>query len=189
MLHEHNIILNLDLKVINLVSLVEDLTMSVLNFAKDKKIKVIFDTEEEEIPVLADIDFIERIVLNILSNAIKYNRENGNIFVNIKCKDENLIIDVTDTGVGIPEEKLSKLFNRFERFDNNNLAHEEGTGLGLSIVKQMVDALKGDIKAISKIDQGTTISIIFDKYNIKEKQTIYTYDDTSRRVAMELSDI
>ena len=182
-------IISLDLKVINVVSLVEDLTMSVLNFAKNKNLKVIFDTEEEEIYILADIDFIERIVLNILSNAIKYNRENGNIFVNIKGKGEKVIIDVIDTGIGIPEEKLDKLFNRFERFDNNNLAHEEGTGLGLNIVKQMIDALKGDIKAISKMDKGTTISVIFDKYNIQEEQIIDTYDDMSRRVAMELSDI
>ncbi|MEW9079439.1 sensor histidine kinase [Terrisporobacter glycolicus] len=66
-----------------------------------------------------EIIFInEKIVLNILSNAIKYNREDGNIFVNIKCKDEKVIIDVIDTGTGIPEEKLGKLFNRFERFDN-----------------------------------------------------------------------
>ncbi|WP_228103441.1 sensor histidine kinase [Terrisporobacter mayombei] len=181
--------INLDLKVINIVALVEDLTMSVLNFAKNKNIKVIFDTEEEEIYILADIDFIERIVLNILSNAIKYNRNNGNIFVNIKDKEEKVIIKVTDTGIGIPEEKLDKLFNRFERFDNNNLVHEEGTGLGLNIVKQMVDALNGEIKAISKINQGTTISVIFDKYNINEEQIIDTYDDMSRRVTMELSDI
>lgn len=66
-----------------------------------------------------EIIFInEKIVLNILSNAIKYNREDGNIFVSIKCKDEKVIIDVIDTGIGTPGEKLGKLFNRFERFDD-----------------------------------------------------------------------
>lgn len=182
-------IINMDLKTINIVSLVEDLTMSIINFAQNKNIEVIFDTEEEEIYILADIDFIERIILNVLSNAIKYNSENGSIFVNIRDEESKVIIEIIDTGFGIPGHKLDKLFNRFERFDNNNLSHEEGTGLGLSIVKQMVDALKGDIKAISREGEGTTIRIIFDKQSKKEDQVTDTYDDMSRRVALELSDI
>lgn len=182
-------IINMDLKVINIVSLVEDLTMSIVNFAKNKNIEVIFDTCQEEIYILADIDFIERIILNILSNAIKYNYENGSIFVNIKDKDSKVVIEITDTGFGIKKDKLDKLFSRFERFDNNNLAHEEGTGLGLNIVKQMVDSLKGEIQVISEEDKGTTISVMFDKYDKKEDQITIDYSDISRRVALELSDI
>ena len=182
-------IINMDLKIINIVSLVEDLTMSIINFAQNKNIEVIFDTEEEEIYILADIDFIERIILNVLSNAIKYNSENGSIFVNIIDEENKVIIEIIDTGFGIPGNKLNKLFNRFERFDNNNLSHEEGTGLGLNIVKQMVDALKGDIKVVSKEGEGTTIRIIFDKQSKKEDQITDTYDGMSRRVALELSDI
>ena len=82
--------------------------MSIINFAQNKNIEVIFDTEEEEIYILADIDFIERIILNVLSNAIKYNSENGSIFVNIIDEENKVIIEIIDTGFGIPRKQIKQ---------------------------------------------------------------------------------
>lgn len=185
---ESNIV-NTDLKLVNIVSLVEDLTESVINFAKNKNINITFDTEKEEIYTLVDIEFVERIVLNVLSNAIKYNKENGEILVSIEDVNNNVHIRIKDTGIGIPKNKLEKLFDRFERFDNNTLSHEEGTGIGLNIVKQMVDALAGKIKAESEVDKGTTITITLPISKNLNLHKHNNYGDLNRRAELELSDI
>ncbi|MEG1409919.1 MAG: HAMP domain-containing sensor histidine kinase [Terrisporobacter sp.] len=182
-------IFHTDLKLVNIVSLMEDLTYSVINFARKKNISVIFDTEKEEIFTLIDIDYIERIILNLLSNAIKYNKINGEILVNIKDREDKVYISVKDTGIGITKEKLDKLFSRFERFDNFTLAYEEGTGIGLNIVKQMVDALAGEIKVESEVNKGTTFTVILPKSKNQNLKKYNNYGDICRRVELELSDI
>lgn len=89
----------------NIVSVVEDITMSVLEYVNNKGIELVFDTEVEEEIIACDPDKIERIILNLLSNAIKYTEADGKISVNIYSDKENVYITVSDTGIGIPEEK------------------------------------------------------------------------------------
>ena len=102
--------LEFNLKCVNIVAIVEDITISVVNFAKSKNINIIFDTEEEELYCDIDVEQLERIILNILSNAIKYNKVNGNIDVVVKDKNEEVHIEVSDTGVGIPKDKVDIIF-------------------------------------------------------------------------------
>ena len=87
------------------------------------------------------------------------------------------------------DRKTEKLFDRFERFDNNTLSHEEGTGIGLNIVKQMVDALAGKIKAESEVDKGTTITITLPISKNLNLHKHNNYGDLNRRAELELSDI
>ena len=96
--------LDIHKKCVNIVYIVEDITMSVINFAKRQKIEVIFDSEEEELYCDIDIDQMERIMLNILSNAIKYNKPNGSINVIVKDRPEEIYIEVIDSGIGIPKD-------------------------------------------------------------------------------------
>ena len=178
-------------KRVNIVSITEDITMSVINFAKRQKIDVVFDAEQEELYCDIDIDQMERIMLNILSNAIKYNKPNGNIDVIVKDRKEKVYIDVIDSGIGIPKDRINTLFDRFERMENKNAVIKEGSGIGLSIVKKLVDALDGEINIESEVDKGTTVRLIFKKS--KNQNGIEEVYDISQhleeKVNLEMSDI
>ena len=178
-------------KRVNIVSITEDITMSVINFAKRQKIDVVFDAEQEELYCDIDIDQMERIMLNILSNAIKYNKPNGNIDVIVKDRKEKVYIDVIDTGIGIPKDRINTIFDRFERMENKNAVIKEGSGIGLSIVKKLVDALDGEINIESEVDKGTTVRLIFKKS--KNQNGIEEVYDISQhleeKVNLEMSDI
>ncbi len=104
--------LRLNLVNYNIVSLIEEITLSVTSYAESKGINIIFDTEMEERVIAVDTDKIERIILNLLSNAIKFTNPGGNIFVNIKDSEENVYVHIKDTGVGIPSDKLESIFER-----------------------------------------------------------------------------
>lgn len=182
--------LEFNLKCVNIVAIVEDITISVINFAKSKNINIIFDTEEEELYCDIDVEQLERIILNILSNAIKYNKVNGNIDVVVKDKNEEVHVEVSDTGIGIPKDKIDMIFDRFERFDNKNAAIKEGSGIGLSIVKKLVDALGGKIEIESEVDKGTTVRLIFKKSNSQNNlDQIYDIQHLEEKVNLEMSDI
>ena len=110
-------------------------------------------------PVIADKYGIERVVLNILSNAIKYTKENGTIKVYVGFVYNDAYIKVIDNGIGIPEEDLSRIFERFYRVDKARSREMGGTGLGLSIAKEILDKNKGSIDIKSKVGKGTEVVI------------------------------
>lgn len=178
-----------NLKCVNIVYIVEDITMSVVNFAKRQDINIIFDTEEEELFCEIDIEFMERIMLNLLSNAIKYNKKGGSIEVLIKHDENNIYIEVSDSGIGIPEEKIDKIFDRFERLKNENVAYNKGSGIGLNIVKQLVYAINANIEIESVVNEGTVVRIILQK-SYDEVDEIYEgLPELEEKVKLELSDV
>ncbi|WP_455544403.1 sensor histidine kinase [Intestinibacter sp.] len=183
--------LELHLKCVNIVYIVEDIATSVINFAERQNIQIIFDTEEEELYCDIDIEHMERIMLNILSNAIKYNKRNGTINVIVKNIGEEIYIEVIDTGIGIPKDKIDLIFDRFERMDNKNAVIKQGSGIGLSIVKKLVDVLDGRIEIESEVNEGTTVRLIFKKS--KNQNAIEEIYDISQhleeKVNLEMSDI
>ncbi|MGN1032738.1 MAG: sensor histidine kinase, partial [Intestinibacter sp.] len=181
--------LEINLKCVNIVSIIEDITMSVINFAERQGIQLIFDTEEEELYCEIDIECIERVMLNLLSNAIKYNKKNGTIDVIIKNDQKHIYVEVIDSGVGIPKEKIDRIFDRFERIQNNNAVIKEGSGIGLSIVKQLVKALNGDIEMESELNKGTTVKLTFKKSNYMAEEIYDVSQDLEEKVKLELSDI
>lgn len=129
----------------NIIQLVEDLTLSLVDYAGQKEIEVIFDTESEEEVVACDPYSIERVMLNLLSNAIKYNHKGGKIKVILTLEPNCVVVSVKDNGVGIPEEQLPFIFERFVRV-NNLMTHKcEGSGIGLSLVKSIIEMHKGEV--------------------------------------------
>lgn len=110
-------------------------------------------------PVVADKYGIERVVLNILSNAIKYTPDNGNIKVYVGFVYNDAYIKVIDNGIGIPEGDLTRIFERFYRVDKARSRELGGTGLGLSIAKEILDKNKGSIDIKSKVGKGTEVVI------------------------------
>lgn len=139
----------------NLVYLVEEMVQSVAPYAEQKGIHLEFDTDAEEIFTAIDIDKIERVVLNLLSNAIKFTGQNGVVCVNIYHQDGKVYISVKDTGPGISNDMLTKIFERFQQVGNPLTKGAEGSGIGLSLVKSFTELHKGSIKVLSEENNGS----------------------------------
>jgi signal transduction histidine kinase len=108
---------------------------------------------------MADQNEINRLFTNLISNAIKYNKDNGSIDLEIKRSGSYLRIRVSDTGIGLKAEEKAKLFQEFFRVKNDKTRGISGTGLGLSIVKRIVDSYAGKIEVESEFNVGTTFLI------------------------------
>lgn len=140
----------------NIVSVVEDITMSVAQYTESKGLELTFDTQVEEQIIACDSEKIERIMLNLLSNAIKFTSECGKIEVQLTIKGGNVIVSVKDSGEGIEKEKLDLIFNRFVQVDNYVNRCGEGSGIGLYLVKSLVEMHGGNIRVSSQLGVGTT---------------------------------
>ena len=160
-IYSHN--LTADLKVHNIVEVIENIVLSLVDYAKNKKIDLIFDTVEEEIYAKIDCDFMERIIINIISNSIKYCFENGQILVTIKDAREEVIVLIEDNGIGMDEEFLITAFSRYSMGKNNEVSVEKGTGIGLFVVKKLMEEQGGRIDITSKVNEGTKTELIFNK--------------------------
>lgn len=171
----------------DIVGLCEDITLSVVTYAQQKNIEVIFDTCEEEHTIRCDSEYMERIMLNLLSNAIKYTPCNGEIVVSLDFDDDYVHIIVKDNGIGIPKEKLDSIFEKFVRVDKTIKRENEGSGIGLSIVKSLVDLLEGDIHIESSENIGSQFTIEIPNIKLKEGLTDYNID--KEKITLELSDV
>jgi signal transduction histidine kinase len=110
---------------------------------------------------LGDRESITQIFINLLDNAIKYNKPYGHIYVKSYVKDKSTLIEIKDSGIGISEELREKVFEPFYRIDKDRSRETGGTGLGLALVKKLVEAQKGTIKILNTADDGTTFQIVF----------------------------
>jgi two-component system phosphate regulon sensor histidine kinase PhoR len=113
--------------------------------------------------VWADETCLAQIFLNLIENAIKYNNLKGSVTVSAREDHGRIVVDVTDTGIGIPEEDLPRIFERFYRVDKARSRQLGGTGLGLSIVKHMVQAIDGEVSVQSVLEEGSTFTISLPK--------------------------
>ncbi len=143
----------------NLVKIVDNAILKISITAKNKQQKLSFITQEEEIIGLVDKDKIEQVVLNILTNAIKYTPEHGNINISLIRERSQAILTIKDDGIGIPSKDLPRLFERFYRVDKARSRMLGGTGLGLSIARQIIEAHEGTISIDSEEGKGTQTTI------------------------------
>ncbi|NFB20275.1 PAS domain-containing sensor histidine kinase [Clostridium botulinum] len=184
--------LKLNLVNCNIVNLVEEITLSVVYYAESKNINIIFDTDVEEKIMAVDPDKIERIVLNLLSNAIKFTGSGGNIYVAVKDFEDNIIISVKDTGIGIPRDKIENIFDRFVQVDKTLRRNKEGSGIGLYLVKSFVNMHEGTIDIQSEIGKGSEFIINIPAKLVKEdleKENNMFYSPSKEYVDMEFADI
>ena len=145
----------LSLSNYNIVEIVEEIVNSVAAYTDIKGLNIIFDTDIEEKIIACDPEKIDRIVLNLISNAIKFSDAGNEIFVNIKDKDEFIEISIKDNGIGIENDQLDIIFNRFKQVDKSLSRNAEGTGIGLSLVKALVEMHQGTIYVESEIGKGS----------------------------------
>lgn len=125
---------------------------------KNKNIELITNIQKDIPPVLADRMQLERVFINLLGNAVKFTPEDGKITIKTHTEDKVIQVDISDTGIGIPPDSLSMVFEEFYRVDNPINQQVRGTGLGLSLVKHIIEAHKGRIWVESKPGKGSTFS-------------------------------
>ena len=179
----------------DIVSFVENISMSVADFAKQNNIDLIFDTNVEEKIMAFDLEKLERIMLNLLSNSIKYNKAQGQIEVLLNDCNDTFVITVKDTGVGIPSDKLMYIFERFRQVENRFNKSTEGSGIGLSLVKDLIEIQGGTIEVKSELGVGSEfiiklpVKILSDDSNIDKVYFNNDYHDLVKRMNIEFSDI
>ena len=150
---------DLNLQNKNIVEVIENITLSTVDYVESKSREIIFDTEIEEKILAIDPDQMERIILNLISNAVKFTNPNDKIEVKIYDKKESVLISVKDTGIGISEDKQEIIFERFRQVDPLYIRKNEGSGIGLSLVKSLVEMHNGNICVKSKCGEGTEFII------------------------------
>ena len=151
---------------IDIVALVKRHVQSFESLGDQKDIKLLFASKYSECYVYADVEKLEKIMNNLLSNACKFTDDGGEVDVNITCKDDNeneVQVSVTDTGIGIPEDKISNVFDRFYQVTDTDNRGYEGTGIGLALTKELVELHHGTIWVKSELGKGSTFTFTIPK--------------------------
>jgi signal transduction histidine kinase len=175
----------------NIVELVEDIVMSVADYTDSKGINIIFDTDVEEKIIGCDPEKIERIVLNLISNAIKFSNKDDEIFIALKDQGEFVEISVKDNGIGIEDTHLSMIFDRFKQVDKSLSRNAEGTGIGLSLVKSIVELHDGHIFVESAMGKGSKFTVVLPASKVMQENIMLSNKMRSTResIQLELSDV
>lgn len=144
----------------NLLELRTNLHAMFANTAKEKNLEYEITMEEGMLlEIHADFTRIQQIIVNIVSNAIKYTRE-GKVSINMYFRDDNLIVVVKDTGVGMPKETIDDLYTPFKRIEEGKNTNIQGTGLGMFVVKNLLSQMNGTIQCVSEVGLGTTFTVM-----------------------------
>lgn len=149
---------DLHLQVCDLYRMTESIVGIMESAASEKHVKVHVDIPATEQFVYADTRLLEHALTNVVANAVKYNRQKGEVFIVAQDAGTMVRVDVRDTGIGIPREDQSRVWERFYRVQRRNHNEVEGTGLGLAIVKGVIEKHGGQIRLQSQEGVGTTLT-------------------------------
>lgn len=163
--------LNLHLSEIDFNQTIHDWMESFYSVARKRDIKLTLEAPKAEahIPVAIDVEKIERVFFNLLSNAFKYTPNNGSIKVSYECDGKNLTFKVSDTGEGISERDLGNIFDRFYQVDR---IHPKGSGIGLSLAKAFIELHGGSISVESALNKGSVFTVTLPVRHIAENATV-----------------
>ena len=151
-----------------IVSLVEDITLSIIPYVEYKNINIVFDTYIEELEIRCDPESMERVILNLLSNAIKFTNNDGNISVIVEADDKYVFIRVKDDGIGISKDIREDIFNRFVQEDKSLNRKNEGSGIGLALVKSLVELHDGEVY-LEDVSEGSEFVVKLPNIKINEE--------------------
>ena len=149
--------LNVNLVNISIKTIIEN---SILLVKNDAQKEIINNVNDANIEIMADVDRIEQVFVNLIENAIKYSKENTPIIIDYETQDNKLVVSVKNDYDIIPREKLKTLFDKFTRMDDSTTRTTRGTGLGLYIVKGLVEAMNGEIRIYSNEECGFCVKVI-----------------------------
>jgi len=175
----------------NIVEIVKNITLTVSEHFKSKGIKVEFNTDVKEKTFACDADKIERIMLNLISNSIKFSENKSTIVVSLHDKGDAVEIKVSDNGIGIGSKHIDCIFERYYQADKSISRKVEGSGIGLPLVKEFVELHSGHIFVESELGKGSTFTVEF-PVKIAENEIDSVYSSTVNKIDMieiEFSDI
>ncbi|WP_242954960.1 sensor histidine kinase [Clostridium magnum] len=176
--------LKLDLSNENIVKITEDIVQSVSEYIKRKRLSIVFDTNIEEKIIACDPEKIERIILNLISNAIKFSNPGGSILVNLIDKGDTIKIVVEDTGIGIDRKHLDMIFERFQQADKSLSRNAEGSGIGLYLVKSIIEMHGGKISVESTVGKGSIFKVELPSKTFEKQEQIYESKSQDNKIEM-----
>ena len=147
-------------KNIDIIYLVEETALNMSDYINSKGIELIIDPEVEELPICCDPNEIQRCIINLIGNAVKFTEENGQIKVLIKANDNNVSVSIEDNGLGISKDDQEFIFKRFEQGKNINSTKVSSSGIGLTLVKYIVELHDGHVKLESELNKGSKFTIV-----------------------------
>jgi signal transduction histidine kinase len=176
---------------VDIIRLIQSLVESMESYAQKKGLSLLFSGSVKSKTMPADSQIVERIILNLVSNAIKHTPPGGTIWISCFDMDSKVIISVKDDGEGIPEEKKSIIFDRFRQVNTSLTRSSEGTGIGLSLTKSLVELLCGRIWFTSTLNAGSEFFVELPVLQMKEQPVPVVKDGMTidKRIRMELSDL
>ncbi len=145
--------------VVHMPEMVSGLVQSIQNTTRDKRVRLSTLVESEVDWLVLDRDKLEKIILNLLFNALKFTPAGGLVELTVQKVDNQLVMKVKDTGMGIEEENIPFIFDRFWQADSNSNRKYQGTGIGLALVKELVEVQGGVVEVESRVSRGTTMTI------------------------------
>jgi DNA-binding response OmpR family regulator/anti-sigma regulatory factor (Ser/Thr protein kinase) len=179
--------MNLHVSEVEMVEFLREIVSAYESLAASKGIKYFFNSEVSELKVYVDREKIEKVVHNLLSNAFKFTKENGEVVLNLRPDGKKCLIIVRDTGIGIPSGKVDKVFDRFYQVDSSQTREYEGTGLGMALSKELVELHQGTITVDSKEGKGTvfTVALPLGKDHIKPDEIVEVEDRPKADLSIE----
>ncbi|MDN4527491.1 two-component system histidine kinase PnpS [Fictibacillus fluitans] len=153
---------SLNLQKVNLSSIVEEVIVMLETKAKDKEIALKYSVEGDT-AIEGDAPRLKQVFINLINNSLNYTPKGGRVTIRLKESSEKVTFSVSDTGIGIQKEEISRIFERFYRVDKARSRNSGGTGLGLAIVKHLIEAHHGRIHVKSKPGEGSTFTLVFRK--------------------------
>ncbi len=159
-----------DCEITYITPTIDRVVRMLTGLAEQSNIQIELDCQQD-CPILILEDDLYQIIFNLVENGIKYNRPGGTLTIRVFREEDNAILQVADTGVGIPEDALSHVFERFYRVDKARSRSSGGSGLGLAIVRNMVERNQGAIRAESILGQGSVFTVSFPAFDTEEDAT------------------
>lgn len=181
-------VINPNFKNYNIISIFEDTMLAVLDFIKQKHIKIEFNTKGEEYIIKCDANMIERVFINLLSNAIKFLESDSHICVDISMNKIYIKIKIKYKGKEIQVENEDSIFEKYKDLNKSLIEIGKGSNLGLLIVKSIIDIHKGYINIKDEIESGKIITILLPNIYIQNEE-VYVHEIDNYKVKLELSDI
>ncbi|MDY3002785.1 MAG: HAMP domain-containing sensor histidine kinase [Romboutsia timonensis] len=179
----------LELRKCDIVKLVENIVKISKTYTDKKGIDISFKSEVNKKILSLDIDKVEKIILNILSNAIKFTDTGGKIDINLYMQNEQVCISIKDTGIGIPKDKTEVIFENFEQLDTTLSRGCEGTGMGLSVVKKLANLNNIKINVESELNKGSEFIIILPNNIVSKNIKLQDKFAQDEKIDIEFSDI
>jgi len=160
-LEQHHFSLNKE--QFNIVEILNKAIKMLKGKAESKNIELVFNQEENNFQIEGDRSRLTQVFLNLVANAVSYTPNNGKVTISIVEQKKKIEVVISDTGIGIEQAEIPRIFERFYRVDKARSRNSGGTGLGLAIVKHLVELHKGNIKVDSKVGEGTSFTITLNK--------------------------